>query len=302
MVTQKIIAVVGPTASGKSALALKLIKNLNITSEIISADAFQVYEELNIGVNKPTAEELKITKHHLINCCKINESWNIKKFQDLAKLILKELDSKKIVPIICGGSHLYIDALLNDYTLVDDSSLIKVNNDFTNEELFNQLYSLDQAEAIKITVHNRRRLIRAIEICKNSGMKKSQKDQNKFAVYNVLYIFCNPSRDYLYDQINKRVELMIKMGWVHEVETLLEKYPNFLLTQACKAIGYNYLANCIQKNNYIDLEEIKKMTRHLAKRQITWCKNHYTNNVIYFNFSEDNFCDLKNQIQLFLKN
>lgn len=275
MITQKIIAVVGPTASGKSSLTLKLIKDLNIISEIISADAFQVYEELNIGVNKPTVEELKITKHHLINCCKINESWNIKKFQGLAKLILKDLDTKKIVPIICGGSHLYVDALLNNYTLIDDSSLFKVNDNLTNQQLFNQLYNLDKEEALKITAHNRRRLIRAIEICKNLGIKKSQKDQNKFAVYNVLYIFCNPPRDYLYNQINKRVELMIKMGWVNEVKYLLEKYPNFLLTQACKAIGYKYLVTCIQKNNYIDLEEIKKMTRHLAKRQITWCKNHY---------------------------
>lgn len=301
MITQKIIAIVGPTASGKSALALKLIKELNINSEIISADAFQVYEELNIGVNKPTAEELNITKHHLINCCKIGESWNIKKFQDLANLILKDLDSKKIVPIICGGSHLYIDALLNNYNLVDDLNFTKVNHNLTNQELFNQLYNLDKEEALKITLHNRRRLIRAIEICQNSGIKKSQKDQNKFAVYNVLYIFCNPPRDYLYNQINKRVELMIKMKWVDEVKSLLKKYPNFLLTQASKAIGYSYIANCIQKNNYIDLEEIKKMTRHLAKRQITWCKNHYKDRVISFDFNKDKFCNLKNQVEFFLK-
>lgn len=301
MKTQKIIAIVGPTASGKSALALKLIKDLNLTSEIISADAFQIYEELNIGVNKPNAEELKVTKHHLINCCKINQPWDIKKFQDLAKLIIKELNNKKIVPIICGGSHLYIDAVLNNYQLSDIKNLIKVNDNLTNEQLFNELYQIDQEEAIKITVYNRRRLIRALEICQNLGIKKSQKDQNKFAVYNVLYIFCNPPRDYLYSQINERVESMIKMGWIDEVSTLLKKYHNFLLTQACKAIGYNYIANCILQNNLIDLEEIKKMTRHLAKRQITWCKNHYRDNVIYFDVTNDNFHNLKSQVQLFLK-
>lgn len=301
MKSQKIIAVVGPTASGKSTLALKLIKDLNLHSEIISADAFQVHEELNIGVNKPTVKELKITKHHLINCCKINESWDIKKFQDLAKLVIKELNNKKILPIICGGSHLYIDAVLNDYQLDDSKSLFKVNDSLTNEQLFNKLYQLDQEEAIKITVYNRRRLIRAIEICQNLGIKKSQKDQNKFAVYNVLYIFCNPPRDYLYSQINKRVETMIKKGWVDEVRALLKKYPNFLSTQACKAIGYSYLANCILQNNLIDLEEIKKMTRHLAKRQITWCKNHYKNNIIYFDSKNDNFYNLKSQVKTFLE-
>lgn len=301
MKTQKIIAVVGPTASGKSALALKLIKDLNLHSEIISADAFQVYEELNIGVNKPTFEELKIAKHHLINCCKINQPWDIKKFQDLAKLVIKELNNKKILPIICGGSHLYIDAVLNDYQLDDSKNSIEVNDSLTNEQLFNKLYQLDQEEAIKITVYNRRRLIRAIEICQNLGIKKSQKDQNKFAVYNVLYIFCNPPRDYLYSQINMRVDEMIKMRWIDEVSDLLKKYPNFLLTQASKAIGYSYLANCILKNKLVDLEEIKKMTRHLAKRQITWCKNHYKNNVIYLDPTKNNFYNLENQVKLFLE-
>lgn len=301
MKNQKIIAVVGPTASGKSSLALKLIKDLNLYSEIISADAFQVYEELNIGVNKPTTEELKIAKHHLINCCKINQSWDIKKFQDLSKSIIEELNNKKILPIICGGSHLYIDAVLNDYQLDNSKNSIKINDNLTNEQLFNKLYELDKEEAKKITVYNRRRLIRAIEICQNLGIKKSQKDQNKFAVYNVLYIFCNPPRDYLYSEINKRVEAMIKMQWIDEVSALLKKYPNFLSTQACKAIGYSYLANCILQNNLIDLEEIKKMTRHLAKRQITWCKNHYKNNVIYFDPTKDNFYNLENQVKVFLE-
>ncbi|WP_036498594.1 tRNA (adenosine(37)-N6)-dimethylallyltransferase MiaA [[Mycoplasma] testudinis] len=272
----KVIAIVGPTGSKKSRIALKLITDLKMNTELISADAFQVYKDLNIGTNKPDHQQLQSVKHHFVDFLEINEKWDIFKFQLQAKKILNNLWNKNQIPIVCGGSHLYVDALLKDYQLLKSPQRQRNNKDLlSNEELYSNLLKIDAKEALKIGSNNRRRLIRAIEIFENTNQPKSTLDNQSVFKYETCLIVCLPPRELLYASLNLRTVKMYQNGWIQEIQQLFKKYPNLLELQSIKAIGYYYLANCLHTNAEPELAKLQQLVRNLAKRQITWCKNRY---------------------------
>ena len=291
---KKLIIIVGSTASGKSSLALKIAKDFNLS--IINADAFQVYKELNAGINKPTIQELKEVKHFFINSKSIYDEWHLKKFKDEAYELID--NSKENVFIVCGGSNLYIDSIIKNYHLVDvDETLQYIN--FTNEQLYERLKKLDSEEANKISVNNRKRLEQALRIIEsNNNQKKSEMDKNNFdQKYKYILISTKIPRESLYQKINSRVLEMINLGWKQEVKSLLEEDQNIMELNSLKAIGYKEVYNSIINDKDIDIESIQKKTRNYAKRQITWIKNKFQVNI---EFDNSNYQEIKKYVKDFI--
>lgn len=281
----KMIIIVGPTASGKSDLAIKIAKHFNL--EIINADAFQIYKELNAGVNKPTLEELNLIKHHFINNKSINEEWNIKIFQDEINNLIN-LDKNKNY-VICGGSNLYIDAIIKNYNLGEIDNSISFDN-LSNEQLWNKLNELDSDEANKISVNNPKRIKQALRIIYSSNMKKSEKDLlNNKCNFKYILISTKLDRQKIYEKINNRVYQMLDMNWKQEVIDLLKINSDIDNNNALKAIGYKEVYESIVNNTDIDIAKIQQKTRNYAKRQLTWIKNKF--NVDYQYDVENNNID-----------
>ncbi len=297
---KKIIVIVGPTASSKSSLAIKLATDFN--AEIINADSFQVYKELNVGINKPSKQQLLTIKHHLINSHSIYDEFDVKIFQDLCiQLIDKILVNNKNV-ILCGGSNLYIDAVIKGYNLDKSMSRNKINyfDDWNYDDIYNYVLKRDYQEAMKINKNNKKRIIRAAQIIYATNQKKSTLDNNQLSyVYDCFIIQTNIDKQLLYDKINKRVDLMLDNGWYDEVKSLLNQDLNVVNRQAFNAIGYKQIANAIVNNQAVDVEHIKKLSRNLAKKQLTWCKNKY-NNVYHFNVDNDDYMSLNKTIRQWL--
>lgn len=291
---KKLIIIVGSTASGKSSLALKIAKDFNLS--IINADAFQVYKELNAGINKPTIQELKEVKHFFINSKSIYDEWHLKKFKDEVYELID--NSKENVFVVCGGSNLYIDSIIKNYHLVDvDDTLQYIN--FTNEQLYERLKKLDSEEANKISVNNRKRLEQALRIIEsNNNQKKSEMDKNNFdQKYKYILISTKIPRESLYQKINSRVLEMINLGWKQEVKSLLEKDQNIMELNSLKAIGYKEVYDSIINDKDIDIESIQKKTRNYAKRQITWIKNKFQVNI---EFDNSNYQEIKKYVKDFI--
>lgn len=291
---KKLIIIVGSTASGKSSLALKIAKDFNLS--IINADAFQVYKELNAGINKPTIQELKEVKHFFINSKSIYDEWHLKKFKDEVYELID--NSKENVFVVCGGSNLYIDSIIKNYHLVDvDETLEYIN--FTNEQLYEKLKKLDSEEANKISVNNRKRLEQALRIIEsNNNQKKSEMDKNNFdQKYKYILISTKIPRESLYQKINSRVLEMINLGWKQEVKSLLEKDQNIMELNSLKAIGYKEVYDSIINDKDIDIESIQKKTRNYAKRQITWIKNKFQVNI---EFDNSNYQEIKKYVKDFI--
>ena len=291
---KKLIIIVGSTASGKSSLALKIAKDFNLS--IINADAFQVYKELNAGINKPTIQELKEVKHFFVNSKSIYDEWHLKKFKDEVYELID--NSKENVFIVCGGSNLYIDSIIKNYHLVDvDETLQYIN--FTNEQLYERLKKLDSEEANKISVNNRKRLEQALRIIEsNNNQKKSEMDKNNFdQKYKYILISTKIPRESLYQKINSRVLEMINLGWKQEVKSLLEKDQNIMELNSLKAIGYKEVYDSIINDKDIDIESIQKKTRNYAKRQITWIKNKFQVNI---EFDNSNYQEIKKYVKDFI--
>ena len=276
---ENIIIIGGPTASGKSNFALKLAKAIN--SEVISADSMQIYRDMNIGTAKILPCEMDGITHYMLDVVDANESYSVSNYVDATKKIITKLKEDGKVPIIVGGTGLYIDALLYDYEFNNAEidydyrheleNLAKVHG---NEYLHNLLNELDSEEAKKIHPNNVKRVIRALEICKTTGGKKSE--NKKTLRYNVLMFVIDTDREILYNRINSRVDIMMNNGLEEEIRSLINRGITFDM-QSMQAIGYkewrNYIAGkaCINEVS----EAIKKNSRNYAKRQITWFYNKY---------------------------
>jgi tRNA dimethylallyltransferase len=198
----KVIVVIGPTATNKTKLAIFLAQKLN--GEIVNADAFQVYKELNIGVNKPTTKELKQAQFHLLSCVSIYDEWDIKRFQDEAKTTIDDIFARHKIPIIVGGSHLYVNALIQNYDLTRVPKRDQKYAHLTTPELYNMLLTRDSDRAQKIGPHNQQRLVRALQIFDYPPTT------NKLPIYDPLFISCIRPRPSLYAHINQRVLVMLK--------------------------------------------------------------------------------------------
>ena len=274
-----IYVIVGPTCSGKTSAAISLSEKLN--APIINGDAFQVYKDMDIGTSKISKNDPAYSKHYLLDIITPDKTFSVMEYQKLARKTLDKLLKEHENVIIVGGTGLYIKALLYDYEFLeeephDNSDLESMDN----ESLFKMLESLDPIEATKIHMHNRKRLIRAISLIRNNNVKKSEliSKQNHEIIYpiNTLkMLFISPDRNLLYENINERVNYMIKDGLVDEVKSLLKKYD--LSLTARQAIGYKeiiaYLNNELSLDDAIAL--IQKRTRNYAKRQVTFFKNQF---------------------------
>lgn len=273
-----LITIVGPTAVGKTELTLELAEQLNV--EVISGDAYQVYKQLNIGTAKPSMDELNRVKHHLIDILEPNDSYSVSIFQDQAKEIIASLKDQNILPILSGGTGLYVQSLLENYNFNDvkpDESLRIELDELYNtkgiEGLRDYAFTLGKAHNIEIQYSDKHRLYRAIEIL-HHGNVDSLRNQTKDGLsYKGPIIGLMRDRDKLYERINLRVDMMFDAGLIEEVEQLIKSGVN-PDCQAFKGIGYKEVVEYL--NGSITLDEcrdlIKKNTRHFAKRQITWYK------------------------------
>ncbi|MGL4951747.1 MAG: tRNA (adenosine(37)-N6)-dimethylallyltransferase MiaA [Mycoplasma sp.] len=297
---KKVIVIVGATASGKSDLALKLANELK--TEIISADAFQIYKEINVGINKPNNNELELIKHHFVNSHSIYQDFDIKIFQDECIPILNKLFDENKIPIICGGSNLYIDAVIKGYKLDKSESREQISyfDNWTYDEIYNYVLEKDYDEAIKINYQNTKRIIRAAQIIHETKQKKSEIDnQIDNYEYDVLIIETLIDREILHKAINSRVDKMIDNNWKEEIINLLSKDSNIINLKAFQAIGYKQIANSIKNNLEIDIEVIKQLTRQFAKRQMTWNRNKYKE-IIRFDPINEDYSDILNTVNNFI--
>lgn len=274
-----IICIVGPTASGKSDLALKIADFYE--AKIVNFDAFQIYKEMNIGTAKPSKEELESGKYFLYDMIDINENFDVSKYQKLGREFINNHKNENL--IFVGGTGLYLKALLYDYKFEKEEPMPSdYLSDQTNEELFNKLSLIDKEDAIKIGKNNRKRLMRALYIFKIHGKTKSDLNSNgkeKLLYDDVYFIGLDIPREALYEKINKRVDEMISFGLEKEATDLFLEYGND--KRALQAIGYKEF-----NNNELSLEEkidlIKKNTRNYAKRQMTFFKHQFSD-IKWFN-------------------
>lgn len=297
---KKIIVIIGPTGSKKSTLAHLIAKSIN--GEIINADVFQMYKEINIGINKPSVEMQNEIKYHLINNLSIKDKYSIFNYQiDFDKKYDEIIKNHKI-PIMCGGSHLYIDSIVKGYKLDYDKIQEEYNklNNWTIQELEEYLKINDYKSYSKFK-NNLQRLKRSVALLKvnNNQRKEILEKENNCAKYKSLIIMTSKDRKIIYEEINKRAISFVQNGWKNEVINLITKYSNELKDfQAMKAIGYNEIYDSIIENRPIDIQKIQQKTRHLVKHQLTWCKNKFDNKIL-FNFGIDNFDLLISKIKDF---
>ncbi|MDE6585936.1 MAG: tRNA (adenosine(37)-N6)-dimethylallyltransferase MiaA [Clostridia bacterium] len=275
---KRVLVICGPTASGKTKLAIDCARLLN--SEVISADSQLVYKGLNIGTAKPNAEEMRGIKHHMIDVVEPTQNFSVSDYERLAKPILDDLIKKDKVPVICGGTGFYINSLLFGLsygnTAANDDIRKKYNNFVSKngkEALYNKLKEVDAATAEKLHVNDVKRVIRALEIYEVSGKKKSDQNDGLIPKLNYTAIVVNYPREELYARIDERVDEMFACGLLNEVKYLLSQGIDENC-QCMQAIGYKEIATGLKNgdNHSTMCDIIKRNTRHYAKRQITFFK------------------------------
>lgn len=271
-----IIVIFGPTGSGKTDVAVELARHFN--APIINADAFQIYQDMDIGTNKIKKSDPMYDKHYLIDIRSPEESYSVKEYQDDFRKIYSSLSKENETIIVSGGTGLYIRAALYDYTFLEEDESHNDYSSFSNEELYEKLKSLDIEAASKIHVNNRKRLVRALELIEKNNITKTDllaSQEHKLIYDDVHFYFLNPDREVLYQKINDRVDKMMEEGLLEEVKNLQEKYQ--LSTTSRQAIGYKELFDYLEGKTSLDeaIELIKKRTRNYAKRQVTFFKNQF---------------------------
>ena len=276
----KLIAVVGATASGKTALSIELAKRLD--GEIISCDSMQIYRHMDIGTAKPAMEERQGIPHHMIDILEPHESFSVSDFVERARDCITDITNRGKLPILVGGTGLYIDSVINGVDFAPSEVDIKYREslhkkaagNYGNLHLHNMLAERDPVSAEKIHPNNVRRVIRALEILHSTGKTKSEQDKlakPEKSPYKSMIFGIDMPRDELYERINKRVDIMVEAGLVDEVKGLLNMGIS-LDTTAMQAIGYKELASYINGDCALEfaVEKIKQESRRYAKRQITW--------------------------------
>lgn len=303
MEKQKVIVICGPTASGKTKLSIEIAKKID--GEIVSADSMQIYKEMNIGTAKPTVEEMQGIKHYLLDFVSPNERYSVAEYKKDAINAIEEIIKRKKVPIVVGGTGLYINSLIYgiDYPEIEidinyRNELEKIAEEEGLEKLYNMAKLVDE-EAIKnISSNDKKRICRILEIYHSTGKTKTQQEiesRKNGPKYEYLVFGMNMDRDKLYDRINKRVDIMIKDGLIQEVKEIASKYHEF--PTAMQGLGYKevleYLNGDTSKEEMI--EKIKMETRRYAKRQLTWFRRYET--IKWIDASDD----IQNNIKIILE-
>ena len=294
---RRAIIIVGPTCSGKTFSAINLAKRLN--SEIISADSRQIYKYLTIGTAKPAEEELDSVVHHLVDMLNPDEPYNISMFENDSLKIIKKLHGQKKIPVITGGSGLYVKALVDGVIDVDSPDqnyrdhLLDIKRDKGQDYLYNMLLEIDPKSASTMLPQNWKRVIRAIEVFKLTGRSivDFHLEQKQRSDINFFEFGLNWERKLLYSNIDKRVDRMIDSGLVDEVKSLLDMgYARDL--NSLNTVGYKEIIAYLNGDYTLEraVELIKRNTRRYAKRQMTWFRK--DQRIVWFDI--DNYRDLEN--------
>ena len=296
MKKEKIIAIAGPSSSGKTALAVEVAKELS--GEIISVDSRQIYKGLDIGSAKPDEEEQQGIVHHMMDIIEVTQDYTVADFADMADKIIKDIIKRGKIPVLAGGTGLYYRVLLQDFDLprvAPNQELRDELNKYDTKELYQMLLELDEDIAKKIHYNNKVKIVRALEVCKTLGEPMSKVQKKKEADYNTLWIGLNSeNRSFLYDRINKRVDIMIQKGLLEEAKALFDKYGenNILMN----TIGYQEFYPYLKGEETLDsaVEQLKQNTRRYAKRQISWFKAN--DKINWFNIEKNSINDIKNKV------
>lgn len=272
----KVVVIVGPTGIGKTKLSIELAKFLK--SEVINGDAFQIYKGMDIGTAKVTEEEKDGIPHHLFDICEVDEMFSAFDYQIKCREKLDELFKKNIIPVIVGGTGLYLKSALYDYKFVEEKDPVDMSEyeKLDNQSLYNKLMELDEEAAKKTHPNNRRRVMRSLQICLSVDGNKTDliNTQEHKLLYDVKFVGLQTSREKLYDRCNKRVDIMLENGLEEEVRALYEKYKDKKDLTSFQAIDYkeffDYFEGKCSREEAIEL--VKKNTRNYVKRQYTWFK------------------------------
>ncbi|HLR18436.1 MAG TPA: tRNA (adenosine(37)-N6)-dimethylallyltransferase MiaA [Staphylococcus sp.] len=278
-----IIVLVGPTAVGKTEFSIELAKRFN--GEIISGDSMQVYKKMNIGTAKITKDEMDGVPHHMIDIIEPDETFSAYDFKNRAQQLITEITNRGRVPIIAGGTGLYIQSLIHNYAFEDESITDEENervenkladlDQLTNEGLHQYLAAFDSESAQDIHPNNRKRVRRAIQYyLKTKKLLSSRKKVQQYTEnYDTLLLGIEMSRDTLYKRINKRVDIMLERGLLDEVRQLIE--VGYESCQSMQAIGYKEMLPVVKSDANLDdaTNKLKQHSRNYAKRQMTWFKN-----------------------------
>ena len=278
----KVIVICGPTASGKTGLSIELAKKIN--GEIVSCDSMQIYKDMTIGTAKPTIDEMQGIKHYLIDCVSPEERYSVADYKRDATEAIEKIISDGKVPIIVGGTGLYLEALIYNIEFNEietdleyRGNLEKIEKEEGLEKLYQMAEKIDKIAMQKISHNDKKRIFRVLEIYHSTGKTKTEleaESRKQESKYTYVLFGITMDREKLYDRINKRVDIMIEQGLIKEVENLLKKYKEF--PTAMQGLGYKevveYLKGFTTKEEMI--EKIKRETRRYAKRQLTWFRKY----------------------------
>lgn len=271
---KKVLVIVGPTAVGKTSFGIKCANTFN--GEIISGDSIQIYKELDIGSGKATKQELAQAKHYLIDIKEADDSYSVKEFQEKARELIDHINEEGKLPIIVGGTGLYIKACLYDFKFMDEENEDNQYEDMSNEEIYNKLMKLDPKALEKIHINNRKRLVRALNVYEkhNVGISTIKDNQEHKCLYDALIIGLTCPRGELYQRIDNRVDKMVEDGLVKEIKSLLDKGLNFN-NQSMTGIGYKEFKGYFDSTNTLEecIQMVKTNSHHFAKRQYTYFNN-----------------------------
>lgn len=281
MQKQKVIIIGGPTASGKTKLSIELAKKIN--GEIISADSMQIYKEMNIGTAKPEKEEMQGIMHYMLDFVSPEERYSVADYKRGAKKCIKEILAKGKVPIIVGGTGLYIETLIYEIEFPQIETDLKYREELEEiveekglEYLYKEAQKIDKTAMEKISVNDKKRILRVLELYHETGKTKTQLDieSRKEPEYDYKLFAIDMEREILYERINKRVDIMLDKGLVQEVKAIYEKYSNF--PTAMQGLGYKEVVEYLNGQALYEemVEKIKTESRRYAKRQLTWFRKY----------------------------
>lgn len=289
----KLLVIVGPTASGKTGLSIEIAKAYD--GEIISADSMQIYRGMNIATAKPLDDEMQGVKHHLIDFLDTDEVYSVGRFVEDAQKVIEDISGRGKLPIVCGGTGLYIDSLINGISFMENSSDSGLRAELTElaekkgvDYLLKMLLEFDPYSYMRLYEEkNVKRIVRAIEFYKTTGKTITEQNENSRSdepqYDNVIIGLTAKDRNYIYDRINKRVDMMVKNGLVDEAKLVLDSQ---LSDTSSKAIGYKQLLPYFNGEASLEecIDKIKTETRHYAKRQMTWFRRNES--IIWINIDE----------------
>lgn len=299
----KVVVIVGPTASGKTAVSIELAKKIN--GEIISADSMQIYKYMDIGTAKPTLEEMQGIKHYMLDVVMPDETFNVAKYKSMAESAIEGILKKGKVPIIVGGTGLYINTLVDGIEFADVPGDEEYRNELIEKgyregamSIYKELEKIDSESAKKIDPNNIRRVARALEIYKVTGKTKTQLDieSRKEVKYDYRLFGMEWDRETLYNRIDLRVDKMIEAGLIDEVRNVTEKFK--ISNTAVQGLGYKEVIEFLNGNiSYEEMiEKLKLETRHYAKRQLTWFRR--DKRIKWIKPDENATCVIINELQV----